>query len=95
MSYSTAVEIPKNSEPDAIDAMLCAAPVIGNEDAAAERDAAVDAARIHVAELLEEGVLGDSFEHSFRVTINGHANRDNEAADTGRVYVNIMVARTD
>jgi hypothetical protein len=81
-----------------VDQVISKQPVIGQDDLAGERDAAVSVASIAAANLIESGVYGDPETTHFRVAINGHVNPLNKPrlGWTGdSVYISISQTRAE
>jgi hypothetical protein len=71
MSWSIAV--PESPGNEIIQAIY-AAPVTGQDVNLTHVYKATEAAKEAVVELISSGALGDFIEHSYRVSLNGHAN---------------------
>jgi len=93
MSWSASVTIPKGTVPvEALEATIMDAEVLGNTDCPTERDAAAASAKRAVYEILRSTALGGG-DHSYSVSMSGHANPGNELEREGvsRDFINIQI----
>lgn len=93
MSWSGSGVVPAGFDEAATADLVKNLAVSGNEDHAKERDAAANAAKKAVLEIIESGVLGDN-SCGFRFSVGGHANANHvPEGNWAQDCLNISISR--